>query len=164
MSSAPYDVLNRIKSALEASGSFQYIGYFPFDVKKAIANAQNTQTTNYATAIIEDGSEEESQQIALNGYDCIDYYISIYFYISRNKGTSVKQLHDYETIIKTVMTTKATYTGLTGAIVTYFNSTEKGNYTTAELGEDNMIGYSDGMIGRKINYRINMQVARAGTC
>ena len=162
MSSAPYDVLIKIKSALEAS--FQYAGYYPFDVKKAIANAQNSQISNYAAVIIEDGDESQSDERILTGYDCIDFYVSIYFYMSRGKSISIKLMHDYETTIKTIMSTPATYSGLTGAIVTYFMGTEKGNYTNAELSEDNPVGYSDGITGRKINYRINMQVARAGTC
>jgi len=162
--STPFDMLTVIREALIDSGSFQYVGYYPLDVKKALSNVQNIQTTNYATAIIEDGTEQQSDERILNGYDNIDYYVTIYYFIIGNKGITLKLLHDYETIIKGIMSTPATYTGIVGAKVVYFQSTNKGTKTDTELNEMNMIGYSEGMVGRSITYRINMQVARAGTC
>ena len=162
--STPFDVLTAIRNALKDSKSFQYVGYYPLDVKKATANIQNVQTSNYATAIIEDGVEQESDENIINGYDNIDYYFTIYFFIIGNKGISLKLLHDYEVIIKGIMATESNFSGIEGGKVIYFLSTDKGTKTDAALNESSMIGYSEGMTGRSINYRINMQVARAGTC
>ena len=162
--STPFDMITAIRQALKASGSFQFVGYYPFDVKKATANVQNILTDNYATAIIEDGAEQQSDERIINGYDNIDYYVTIYYFIIGNKGISLKLLHDYETIIKGIMATPATYSSIVGAKVVYFESVDKGTNNDQELNENNMIGYSNGMIGRSITYRINMQVARAGTC
>jgi len=60
------------------------------------------------------------------------------------------------------MSLSATYSGLS-VNLTRFISTEKGG-PTGDIDEDNMIGYADGIVGRKLNYTINMQVARAGNC
>ena len=160
--STPYQLLTAIKKALTDSGSFQHVGYFPEDVKKAIGSVQNTLSANYASCIIEDGNEIESLEYLLNGFDNIDFNIGIYFYMSRGKGTIIKKLHDYEIIIKNIMSLSSTYSGLS-VNLTRFTSTEKG-LPTGEIDETNMIGYSDGLVGRKLNYTINMQVARAGNC
>jgi len=160
--STPYELLTAIKSALKDSGSFKYVGYYPEEVTKAMGAIQNTSKTNYAACIIEDGNETESLEYLLNGFDNIDFDIGIYFYISRGTGTIIKRLHEYEVIIKTIMSLSATYSGLT-VNLTRFISTEKG-IPTGEINETNMIGYADGIFGRKLNYTINMQVTRAGNC
>jgi hypothetical protein len=160
--STPYDVIIAVREALKSSGKFQYIGLFPYDCKKAIAQAQNAQS-DFATAIIEDGDESESEKLQLNGYDNIDFTISIYIFISQAKSTTIKKLHDIEAEVKTVMGASSTLSGLDGNICSQFLSVAKGNRTD-NIDENNMIGYSDGLAGRKINYIINMQVSRSGAC
>ena len=159
--STPYQLLTAIKKALTDSGSFQHVGYFPEDVKKAIGSVQNTLSANYASCIIEDGNENNTTEYMVNGFDEIEYNVGFYFFMSRGKGTIIKKLHDYEKIIKDIMYNAGDF-GLT-VNFTRFMSTEKGQ-PTGEIDETNMIGYSDGLVGRKLNYTINMQVARAGNC
>ena len=101
--STPYQLLTAIKTALKDSGSFEYVGYYPEEVKKAMGSVQNTDSVNYASCIIEDGNEIESLEYLLNGFDNIDFQIGIYFFISRGQGTIIKRLHDYEIIIKNIM-------------------------------------------------------------
>ena len=160
--STPYQLLTAIRKAMKNSGSFQFVGYYPEEVKKAIGSVQNTESTNYANCIIEDGNETESLEYLQNGFDNIDYNVGIYILMSRGKGTIIKRLHDYELIIKNIMSLSASYSGLS-VNLTRFISTEKGQ-PTDDINEDNMIGYADGIVGRKLNYTINMQVARAGNC
>ena len=160
--STTYQLLMAIRKAMKDSGSFQYVGYFPEEVKKATGQIQNTKTDDYAACIIEDGNEDMSEQYTLNGFDNIDYNIGIYILMSRGKGTIIKRLHDYEIIIKNIMSLSSTYSGLS-VNLTRFISTEKGQ-PTGDIDENNMIGYADGIVGRKLNYTINMQVTRAGNC
>ena len=159
--STPYQLLTAIKKALTDSGSFQHVGYFPEDVKKAIGSVQNTLSANYASCIIEDGDEHDTIEYMVNGFDEIEYNVGFYFFMSRGKGTIIKKLHDYEKIIKDIMYNAGDF-GLT-VNFTRFMSTEKGQ-PTGEIDETNMIGYSDGLVGRKLNYTINMRVAHAGNC
>ena len=164
MSSTPYQVISKIRKALKDCNSFQFVGYYPFDVKEAISDVQNTKATNYATCIIEDNGESESSELMIAGYDNIDLFINIYYFIVKPKGLTLKELHDYEIIIKNIMNSKSTFTGLTGEICSFSTGAEVGLRTKEELNEFNMLGYSDDMISKKLTFRINMQVARNGAC
>jgi len=164
MNVVPYEVFIAIKKALINSGDFEYVGNYPYDVKKAIGNVQNTKSTDYAVAIIEDGDESQSDGIfSAAGYNEISYDIAITFIINKNKGTVLKKLHDYETIIKNIMSSKSTYSDFYGKICSEFVSVEKG--TLIDMIEaENLIGYAESMSGRRINYRITMQVDQYGSC